>query len=418
MKKTVITGLTVAASLVLSGCGGGGSDIATETGYFIDTAVEGLSFQTASGISGTTDEYGRFQFKHGESITFQIGNLYLGEAIPDEEGLMTPAILSHGDEALKILLLQMLQALDIDNDPTNGITLPEDLLDKIDPISIEDMNESELLSLDNALALTLDENFDGHIDIDPTQATLHFGQSLENWENGYRPDENASTYGYGGGQTDHGHYGQSGSSTSVDITALPLSSLTQDLKDAIAYMGNEERLAYDVYMNLYEYHANKGTSINQLQNIASRSEQTHVGIVQSLVQKYDLGADDLTNVTAGVADNTVAFEDMPRGQYDIPAIQDLYNALYALGQGSVEAALTVGCMVEVTDINDLDNYITLAETSSATDVKEAFEVLREGSYNHYWAFDKGLKNLGIAEGCCSLGTIDGVNYCHSEYPQR
>ena len=206
--------------------------------------------------------------------------------------------------------------------------------------------------------------------------------------------------------------------TSIDIDALPISTLTQDLKDGIAYMGNEERLAYDVYMNLYEHHLAAGTEIKQLKNIASNGEKTHVGIVQSLVRKYNLNEQNLTNVNEGVADNTVAFEDMPRGQYDIPAIQALYDALYAKGSDSAQDSLEVGCMVEVTDINDLDHYLTLAEASDAADVTAAFEVLRDGSYRHYWAFDNGLKNLGISEGCCSLGTIDGINYCHSEYPQN
>jgi hypothetical protein len=78
----------------------------------------------------------------------------------------------------------------------------------------------------------------------------------------------------------------------------------------------------------------------------------------------------------------------------------------------------VGCMVEVTDINDLDEYITLAEESNATDVKEAFEVLKDGSYNHYWAFDKGLKNIGITNGCYVEGdTLLGENK-EGVYPQN
>ena len=169
-------------------------------------------------------------------------------------------------------------------------------------------------------------------------------------------------------------------------------------------MGNEERLAYDVYLTLYDFHlTNSAMEIKQLTNIATNSESRHISIVQSIVQRYDLGSSDLSNVTTAVADNTVTLEAMPSGDYDIPAIQDLYDALYAKGTQSKEDALMVGCMVEVTDINDLDTYITLATDSNATDVLEAFEVLREGSYTHYWAFDKGLKNLGVAEGCYVAG---------------
>jgi hypothetical protein len=36
----------------------------------------------------------------------------------------------------------------------------------------------------------------------------------------------------------------------------------------------------------------------------------------------------------------------------------------------------------------------------------------------YWAFDNGLKKLDISDGCCSLGTINGVNYCQPDYPQE
>jgi hypothetical protein len=56
-------------------------------------------------------------------------------------------------------------------------------------------------------------------------------------------------------------------------------------------------------------------------------------------------------------------------------------------------------MVEVTDVEDLDKYIVQAAASNAEDIVAGFEVLRNGSYNHYWAFDKGLKNAGIVNGC-------------------
>jgi len=33
-----------------------------------------------------------------------------------------------------------------------------------------------------------------------------------------------------------------------------------------------------------------------------------------------------------------------------------------------------------------------------------------------WEFDKGLKDLGVESGCCSLGVIDGVDYCRPDFP--
>jgi len=210
----------------------------------------------------------------------------------------------------------------------------------------------------------------------------------------------------------------SGSSKSsnidFDANAYPKSILTQEVKDALAYMGNEERLAYDVYMNLYDHYIANGIEIKQLLNISQNAETKHIDIVQQLVRKYQLAEDELSDVSDPVADNTVTQSDMPRGVYDIVKIQELYDALYDKGVDSKKDALEVGCMVEVVDVTDLDEYIQLAQTSEAIDVVDAFNILRDGSYNHYWAFNEGLRNIGVSEGCCSLGDT----YCHPEYPQN
>ena len=193
------------------------------------------------------------------------------------------------------------------------------------------------------------------------------------------------------------------------------STLTQELSNTLAYMGNEERLAYDVYSELYRQYGSK-----QFTNIATKSEYKHITAVQDLVKKYLLSDDvNFTNVDApALGYMNTAIEDMKTGTYDISKIQALYDALIAKGSASEIDALEVGCMVEVTDIDDLDKYLLLAKNSNASDIETVFNFLRDGSYNHYWAFDKGLKNKGVSEGCCSLKTVDGVNYCHPEYPQK
>lgn len=70
-------------------------------------------------------------------------------------------------------------------------------------------------------------------------------------------------------------------------------------------------------------------------------------------------------------------------------------------------------MVEVTDIDDLDKYIAGSTGNQA--LIDTFTTLRNGSYSHYWAFDDGLKSIGVDNGCCSLGTT----YCKTtdEYPR-
>ena len=193
------------------------------------------------------------------------------------------------------------------------------------------------------------------------------------------------------------------------------STLSEELANTISYMGNEERLAYDIYNRLYTEWGTK-----QFTNIATKSEYKHITTVQKLVQKYKMSDDtNFTNIDLpALGYMNTPIEDMKAGTYDIAKIQRLYDDLVSLGVASEIDGLKVGCMVEVTDIDDLDKYLKMAKESNATDVEEVFNFLRDGSYNHYWAFDKGLTKKGVTDGCCSLGTVDGVNYCHPEYPQN
>lgn len=189
--------------------------------------------------------------------------------------------------------------------------------------------------------------------------------------------------------------------------------MTQELKNTLSFMGNEERLAYDVYNALYKQYPD----LKQLANIASRSEYKHVAAVQLLVRKYIYDENDFSNIDLSpLGYKDVEIAEMQPGIYDIETIQSLYDSLYAKGLNSEQDALEVGCIVEVTDVNDLNEKIELAHENNAPDIEVVFNFLRDGSYNHYWAFDKGLKSKGVTDGCCSLGVIDGVNYCHNEYP--
>jgi len=430
---TKLTALSLVATLALVGCGSSSNDSTLE-GYFIDAAVAGAEYNTSSGLKGITDIDGKFKYNNGDRVTFTLGKIVLGEATPLPDGLVTPKTLIAGDatpttdESSKItLLLQTLQSLDSDNDPSNGITISNDIITELENLAqtteFKSLDEESLIELDNTYDLGLDEDYDGKLDVNTTDAQTHFNGSLKDWDNGKKPNHTATLTtstqlqnGSGnGGKHQYGKTDTTGGAavTNTDVTTsatthnqfdinnYPSSTLTQELRDALAHMGNEERLAYDVYTNLYNYHINNSMiAIAQLTNIATRSEATHVDIVQSVVQRYDLNATELSDVDSAVAPgNSIAFDSMQSGVYDIEAIQNLYNSLYDLGTQSYTDALKVGCMVEVVDVNDLDEYIKLAEESNATDILEAFKVLRDGSYNHYWAFDKGLKNAGVANGC-------------------
>jgi hypothetical protein len=178
------------------------------------------------------------------------------------------------------------------------------------------------------------------------------------------------------------------------------SNLSDDVKEALNYMGDEERLAYDLYLKLYDT-----SGANQFYNIATKSEIEHITAVKQMLEKYDINDTELYNHEV---------EDLNAGEYANEHINELYEELYTKGIKTKQDALEVGCIVEVVDVDDLDLYIGYTIDSNASDVQGVFEYLRAGSYNHYWAFDTGLKNLGINDGCCSLGET----YCKTvqEYP--
>jgi len=187
----------------------------------------------------------------------------------------------------------------------------------------------------------------------------------------------------------------------------PLSTLSQDLKESIAHMYNEEGLAYDVYMNIY-----KIQPINTLQQIATNSELKHIEEVNTLAIKYDLNITDYPDLPA-----PYSVEGIGDGNYSVEAINVLYNILYTKGIQSTQDALEVGCMVEVVDIDDLDKYIALAEESNASDVLAVFNILISGSYKHYCAFNDALVGMNIADGCCQMAKDLGHDTCPA-YPRN
>jgi hypothetical protein len=193
--------------------------------------------------------------------------------------------------------------------------------------------------------------------------------------------------------------------TQMFISSLPVYSLTDAQKESIAFMWNEEKLAKDLYLALNAIHPSQ-----QLSNIATYSETQHQSAMQSLLAKYNI---DVWQPIIGTASySSSAMERIQPGAFTLPSLQTLYDGLLVKGSASSQASLQVGCMVEVTDVNDLNLKLLLAD--NVQDLKSTLESLRSGSYNHYWAFDSGLKQLGIADGCCSVG----AEYCHPEYPSN
>lgn len=93
------------------------------TGILTDAAIEGVSYSASSGASGTTDAAGRYKFNYGDRIEFRLGQLNLGE-VP-AAALTTPIELASGNQNKLQNLLILFQSLDADNNPENGISIPQ-----------------------------------------------------------------------------------------------------------------------------------------------------------------------------------------------------------------------------------------------------------------------------------------------------
>ena len=185
-------------------------------------------------------------------------------------------------------------------------------------------------------------------------------------------------------------------STLTDEDIAKMISLTLEQKKTLSLMWDEERLAYDIYTELYKLYP-----VNQLKNIPNNSEIKHIEAVRALIEKYDLNIFNTTDYSGGYDGDVLASYNIT-AEYETPVVASLYSELYAKGEKSRRDALEVGCMVEVQDINDLTESLEIVD--GVEDITTTFELLRTQSYSHYNAFSQGLQMMeGVTDGCCSLG---------------
>lgn len=389
MKTVTTITLSVLTSLILVGCGSSDATSGTSTvsGQLVDNYVQNADYVCEDGKKGVTDIDGRFECD-SLPVSFSLGGLHLGEiaTLAGDRQVFPQDLLGVSREDTNsskvIAMARLLQSCDEDNNTANGIKIKESVKEHLKERTTFQAEDIEAYSVDANITLISEDEAQKHIE--------HTTSMIETMNHLELPKE-----------VEEALYSTS-------------STLSQDLLNTLSYMGNEERLAYDVYNKLYEAYP----ALNQMKNIAQRAEYKHIQTVQALVQKYasDLTAFTNLNETEGfsIEFSTADIKSMPAGVYNIDAISALYDTLITKGLQSKQDALEVGCMVEVTDIDDLDADIKIAEKSGAEDIVAAFNFLRDGSYAHYWAFDKGLKNMGVTEGCGVLGD----EYNHPEYPQR
>lgn len=153
-----------------------------------------------------------------------------------------------------------------------------------------------------------------------------------------------------------------------NTTAVVNGMLSEQEISDLVYMREEEKLARDVYLYLYEQ-----WGLAVFQNIAA-SEQTHTNSVLSLLNLY------------GIADPAAGLE---IGQFQDANLQELYNQLTVQGSTSLINAIKVGAAIEEIDILDLQEAGT---HTNQPDILFVYENLTQGSYNHLHAFVNSLRN--------------------------
>jgi len=143
--------------------------------------------------------------------------------------------------------------------------------------------------------------------------------------------------------------------------------LTADEEYWLTYMREEEKLARDVYLYLYDK-----WQLRPFNNI-SKSEQRHMDSVKSLLDSY------------GIPDPAAGKE---KGEFTNLELQKLYNELINQGSISLVEAIKVGIIIEETDIADLEEAISL---TISDDIKTIYSNLLRGSQNHLKAFNSNLE---------------------------
>lgn len=147
-------------------------------------------------------------------------------------------------------------------------------------------------------------------------------------------------------------------------------TLSNEEVEDLQLMREEEKLAHDVYLSLYDR-----WNIQIFRNI-SESEQKHTDSVARLLSKYNL-FDPASDIA---------------GKFVNQNVQNLYTELVNRGAVSANEALIVGAMIEELDISDLEKAIGRTTNS---DISLVYNNLQKGSRNHLRSFASALSRNGI-----------------------
>ncbi|MCB9224971.1 MAG: DUF2202 domain-containing protein [Crocinitomicaceae bacterium] len=150
-----------------------------------------------------------------------------------------------------------------------------------------------------------------------------------------------------------------------------LIGLSDEEKQDLMFLREEEKLARDVYLHSFDEYG-----VNIFKNIAN-SEQSHMDEMLSVITYF------------GLVDPAHS----ERGVFNDPELQELYNQLVTQSDISLVEAYKVGATIEDLDINDLNNC---ESRTSVSTILDAYEFLECGSRNHLRQYYGKLQEQGVS----------------------
>lgn len=148
-----------------------------------------------------------------------------------------------------------------------------------------------------------------------------------------------------------------------------ITPLSEEEAEMLTYMREEEKLARDVYLLMYE------TWNAAIFSKIADSEQKHMDTMLKKLDKY------------GLPDPA-----LDEGEFTNDGLQDKYDKLVKAGVKSYVNGLYVGATIEEIDMVDIQHAIDVTDN---IDVVVAYENLLEGSKNHLRAYVGALATQGV-----------------------
>ena len=181
--------VVIATLSSLYACGGGGSsssgssslpDPATETGVFLDSPVENIGYRTET-LEGVTSSQGEYEYLAGETVTFFIGDLEFPPVTAS--GVVTPLDIANTNDtndAKVVNMVRLLQTLDVDGNPDNGITITETAKSTATQVNF-DQSVADFASSSAAIELVRNAGQDSPVTalVSASDALDHFTGQLE-----------------------------------------------------------------------------------------------------------------------------------------------------------------------------------------------------------------------------------------------